>query len=292
MDKKYFEGSDGLRLAASVGGDPKGEPVLFLHGAGQTRSSWGHGAKKLADRGYYVIALDARGHGDSAWARQPALYHLDYLIADLKAVARTLDRAPTLVGASMGGITSFVGVGDSPKLDAKALVLVDVTPKLSREGSAAIFGFMRGSPEGFASLEEAVASVARFLPHRPPPKDGGKGLMRNLRHGKDGRLHWHWDPAFTENLEQFHDSVLPRMRGAAPGVTIPTLLIRGGSSEVVSKEAAQDFHELLPGAEVVEIAGAHHMVAGDRNDAFNRAVIAFLERYVPVTQGLPQSSGK
>ena len=39
MDKKYFEGSDGLRLAASVGGDPKGEPVLFLHGAGQTDDS-------------------------------------------------------------------------------------------------------------------------------------------------------------------------------------------------------------------------------------------------------------
>ncbi len=282
MDKKYFEGSDGLRLAASVGGDPKGEPVLFLHGAGQTRSSWGHGAKKLADRGYHVIALDARGHGDSAWARQPDLYRLDCLIADLKAVAATLDRPPTLVGASMGGITSLVGVGESAEVIARALVLVDVTPRLSREGSDAIFGFMRGSPDGFASLDEAVASVARFLPHRPPPKDGGKGLMRNLRHGKDGRLHWHWDPAFTDNLEQFHDSVLPRMRSAAPGVTIPTMLIRGGSSEVVSKEAAEEFHELLPSAEVVEIAGAHHMVAGDRNDAFNRAVIGFLEQHVPV----------
>ena len=282
MDKKYFEGSDGLRLAASVGGDPKGAPVLCLHGAGQTRSSWGHGAKKLADRGYHVIALDARGHGDSGWAGQPELYGLDYLIADLKSVLRTLDRPPTLVGASMGGITSLVAVGESSAPIARALVLVDVTPRLSPEGSAAIFGFMRGSPGGFASLDEAVGSVASFLPHRPAPKDGGKGLMRNLRHGKDGRLYWHWDPRFTDNLESFQDCVLPRMRGAAPSVTVPTMLIRGGSSEVVSKEAAAEFHDMLPSAEIVEISGAHHMVAGDRNDAFNRAVIGFLERHVPV----------
>ena len=72
-----------------------------------------------------------------------------------------------------------------------------------------------------------------------------------------------------------------RLLEAARHVSVPTLLVRGGNSEIVTKEAAAEFRESIPGVEVVEIAGAHHMVAGDRNDAFNRAVIDFLERKMP-----------
>jgi non-heme chloroperoxidase len=281
VEKRYLKGSGGLRLAATVGGDPKGEPVLFLHGGGQTRSSWGHGAKKLAERGYHVMALDARGHGDSGWGGSEDSYALDFLIADLKAVIATLDRPPTLVGASMGGITSLVAIGESETPIASALVMVDVTPRLSPAGTQAIFGFMNANPNGFATLDEVVESVAAYLPHRPRPADGGKGLMRNLRHGKDGRLYWHWDPAFTASLGRFQEETQARMLAAAMKVTVPTMLIRGGNSEIVSTEAVEEFHALLPGAEIVEISGAHHMVAGDRNDAFNKAVIGFLDRHVP-----------
>lgn len=281
VEKRYLKGRDGLRLAATVGGDPHGQPVLFLHGGGQTRSSWGHGAKKLAERGYYVMALDARGHGDSGWGASEDTYSLDYLIDDLKAIVATLDRPPALVGASMGGITSLVAVGESDVPIARALVMVDVTPRLSPAGTEAIFGFMNANPNGFATLDDAVESVARYLPHRPRPTDGGKGLMRNLRHGKDGRLYWHWDPAFTSSLGRFQEETQSRMLAAATKIKVPTMLIRGGNSEIVSIEAVEEFHALLPEAEIVEISGAHHMVAGDRNDAFNRTVMSFLDRHVP-----------
>jgi len=55
--------------------------------------------------------------------------------------------------------------------------------------------------------------------------------------------------------------------------------VRGGLSGVVSPAGVQDFLSLAPHAEFVDIAGADHMVAGDRNDAFNEATFDFLERH-------------
>jgi pimeloyl-ACP methyl ester carboxylesterase len=55
-------------------------------------------------------------------------------------------------------------------------------------------------------------------------------------------------------------------------------LIRGGSSRVVSPAGAREFLKMVPHAKYADIAGAHHMVAGDANDAFNDAVFSFLER--------------
>ena len=56
----------------------------------------------------------------------------------------------------------------------------------------------------------------------------------------------------------------------------------GGLSDVLSEEGAQDFLRLCPHSDYVNVASAAHMVAGDRNDIFNSAVIAFLARAVPV----------
>lgn len=70
---------------------------------------------------------------------------------------------------------------------------------------------------------------------------------------------------------------------AARGLTIPTLLIRGGRSRIVTEEGARAFLEMVPHADYVHIDGAHHMVAGDANDAFNDAVFAFADRQVEVS---------
>jgi pimeloyl-ACP methyl ester carboxylesterase len=67
---------------------------------------------------------------------------------------------------------------------------------------------------------------------------------------------------------------------AARNVRVPTLLVRGASSGIVTSEAAQEFLDCLPTAEFVEIAGARHMVAGDKNNAFNTAIFDFLDRRV------------
>jgi pimeloyl-ACP methyl ester carboxylesterase len=161
-----------------------------------------------------------------------------------------------------------------------ALVLVDVTPRIEKRGAQEVMAFMDTAPDGFASLDEAAEAVAAFLPHRPRPKDTS-GLQRNLRL-RGGRYYWHWDPAFMHmgkerGAEASFDGPNP-FEDVARAITVPTLLIRGGRSRIVSDAGAREFLALVPHAEFVDIAEAHHMVAGDANDAFNEAVFRFVDR--------------
>ena len=61
-------------------------------------------------------------------------------------------------------------------------------------------------------------------------------------------------------------------------LALPVLLVRGRMSDVVSEETAQEFLRIVPHAEYVDVRDAHHMVAGDRNDAFTGPVVSFLQR--------------
>ena len=187
-----------------------------------------------------------------------------------------------LVGASLGGLASLIALGEPPPTDATALVLVDVVPRMEEEGVDRIRDFMTSAPDGFANLEEAADAVASYLHHRPRPGDLS-GLQKNLRRRPDGRWRWHWDPSFIrgdpDRANDFADH--ERLEAAARAITIPTLLVRGGVSDVVSIDGAQELQALMPHARLVDVAGAGHMVAGDRNDRFSAAVIEFLEAHRP-----------
>lgn len=271
--------SGGLELAVDVGGDPAAPPVVLLHGGGQTRHSWAGAMRSLVARGYHVLNLDARGHGDSDWSPEQR-YTFEDLAADLRAVVGTLAAPPALVGASLGAATALELVGTSATPLANCLVLVDLVPEAEEEGVQRIRAFMGANAGGFASVEEAADAVAAYYPHRPRPRNPS-GLMKNLRQRADGRLYWHWDPAFLDHMrrdtpEQFSS----RLLAASRGVRIPTLLVRGQKSDIVGDTGVAGLRAVLPQLEVVEVAGAGHMVAGDRNDAFNAGVIDFLDRHL------------
>jgi len=185
---RRYRVSDGMSLAADVGGDETAPAVILLHGGGQTRHSWGALMRELVAQGYHVINLDSRGHGDSDWARD-GNYSFDEFAKDLRAVISTLAAPPALVGASMGGATALQVVGESASSLASALVLVDVVPRIDNRGAKKIRAFMTARPDGFATVEEAVEAVAAYNPHRPRPKTSA-GMMKNLRLHADGRLHW------------------------------------------------------------------------------------------------------
>jgi len=277
MRVEYFEGHGGIRLVADVGGKVDAPPVILLHGGGQTRFSWGKAAKELVEMGFRVISLDLRGHGESDWASD-GNYAIDAFIADLKAVISTLDQAPALVGASLGGVTSLIAIGETDALLARALVLVDIVPHADAQGAGHIRDFMMGNLDGFTSVDEAADAVARYLPERPRPTSN-EGLLKNLRLAEDGRYYWHWDPAFVGAQRQ---EMFSRMQAAAEKVRLPTLLVRGMQSRVVTDDGVEQLQRLIPHAELYNVAGAGHMVAGDKNDAFNEGVEAFLRRAVAI----------
>ncbi len=275
-DPHFFIGRAGLRLAADVGGEASALSVILMHGGGQTRHSWRRAFDDLVAGGYHVISFDLRGHGDSGWAADGD-YTLDAFADDLRSVMATLPRPPALVGASLGGAAALTVAGDGYSR-VSALVMVDIVPRLEPAGADHIIRFMSSNTGGFADLEEAADAVAAYNPARPRPKNSS-GLMRNLRRHEDGRLYWHWDPAFiggdmAPEPPRFTEPLLE----AADRVQAPTLVIRGALSDVVSDAGVEDFREHLPGLEVFNVGGAGHMVAGDKNDAFNTAILDFLRR--------------
>ncbi|GAA4546595.1 alpha/beta hydrolase [Pseudonocardia xishanensis] len=255
---------------------PRRGSVVLLHGGGQTRHSWRHTGSRLAAEGWTAIAYDLRGHGDSDWA-EDGDYTLDAHVADLRGALSTLDDPPVLVGASLGGMTSLLALAVEPDL-ARGLVLVDVTPTTERAGTAEITEFMRSGVGGFDTLDEAAAAVAAYNPLRTrPPRP--EGLQKNLRR-RDGRWYWHWDPRLLEQRQtdpDVQEQNARRARAAARGLTVPTLLVRGRQSRVVSTAGAQELLSLVPSARLVDVEGAGHMVAGDDNDVFGEHLQEFLE---------------
>lgn len=271
-----LRGAGGIGLVADAWGDPEAAPVLLLHGGGQTRHAWGGTAEALAAHGFHAVSMDLRGHGESEWSPDGS-YDYELFAEDVRVVAAGFPRAPALVGASLGGIASLIAQGEAPEPIASALVLVDIAPRLEPEGVTRIVEFMRARPDGFESLQEAADTIAAYLPHRPRPNDLS-GLRKNLRKGPDGRYRWHWDPRFMDPDRRLSASRSPeRLVAAARNLRVPTLLVRGRRSDILSEEGAREFLEDAPDARYVDVSGAGHMVAGDRNDAFTSAVVDFLE---------------
>ena len=275
-----FNGVDGVTLVADEwnrgsAADTAAPTIVMLHGGGQNRHSWHKTGQILADRGYHVVALDTRGHGDSDRAPN-ADYALETLAGDALAVIEAIGRPVALIGASMGGLTGLLVADQAGPQRVTKLVLVDVVPRYEKDGSARIRDFMFSHIDGFDSLEQAADAVAEYLPHRTKPRNP-EGLKKNLRF-RDGRWYWHWDPAMMTKPGDDPALRTEKLEAAAIGLQIPILLIRGKLSDVVSTEGVEDFLAKVPQARFVELSGAGHTAAGDDNDAFSAAVVEFVSR--------------
>ncbi|MGV0834377.1 alpha/beta fold hydrolase [Mycolicibacterium thermoresistibile] len=271
----------GLNLASdhwpALDDAPDRPEVILLHGGGQTRASWKATGEQLAAAGWTAYAVDARGHGDSDWSPDGD-YSTDAMVADVLTLAASRPVPPVLVGASMGGSAALLAAGENPGV-ASGLVLVDIAVSPSADGIDRVVAFLQRGLSGFASVEEAADAVASYNPHRErPPKTDG--LLRNLRQ-RDGRWYWHWDPAFIGDGGTRGETMQQRQargRRAARNVTVPTLLVKGAQSDVVTEEGATELQRLIPHSEFVEVRGTGHMVSGDDNDSFTAAVLDFLHR--------------
>ena len=274
---------DAICLAVEQFGDASAPPVVFAHGFGQTRHAWEESALALAASGWYCVTVDARGHGGSGWldnGRYDFMQFIDDLATVARASAKDSREAPVLVGASMGGLVGLCAQALHPTL-FRALVLVDITPRWEAAGVARILGFMRAHPQGFATFDEAANAIASYLPHRTGRYASDQSRPERLRKllivGDDGRLRWHWDPRLLDLVEGESDRWQGTLVDAARSIAVPTLLVSGARSDVVSDKTINEFLELVPHARHARIDDATHMVAGDANTAFARAVGDFID---------------
>jgi pimeloyl-ACP methyl ester carboxylesterase len=268
-----WTGAGGLPLAASAAGPLGAETsVLFAHGFGQTRQAWTRTMLALGRAGLGSAAWDLRGHGQSGRNPDGEAYAVEQFIDDALAVRATLAEPPVLVGASMGGLVGLAAQARGAEF--AGLILVDVTPTWAMAGMQRILDFMGAHPEGFDDHAHAARAIAAYLPHRRERKTPAD-LAHLLLRGDDGRLRWHWDPRLLNDLADAgkHQAALSE---AARGIDIPVLLVSGGRSDLVTPETIAHFQTLVPHAQHVHLPEATHMVAGDDNDAFTRAVFDFI----------------
>jgi pimeloyl-ACP methyl ester carboxylesterase len=274
MQTVRFRGDQGLTLVGDEWNRGVGSTtILMLHGGGQNRFSWKNTGQILADSGLHVLALDARGHGDSD--RAPAgQYTVHTLAADIATVLEQIGAPVVIVGASMGGLTGILAAFRAGPQLVSGLVLVDVVPRFESEGTARIRDFMTRHVHGFETLDQAADAIAAYLPHRRRPRNL-EGLKKNLRH-RQGRWHWHWDPAFVTSAGDDPFADIEELEQAVGQLRIPILLVRGKLSDVVSPDGVEDFLGKVPHARFVELSDAGHTAAGDDNDAFSAAVVEFV----------------
>ena len=270
-----FVSGDGLRLSGSRLSMP-GPQVLLAHGFGQTRHSWAGTQERLGHAGFGSLAWDMRGHGESESNPADHAYSVSDFVGDHIAAAGLVGGQPVLVGASMGGLTGLLAQASHRPFSA--LVLVDVTPRWEAAGMQRIHNFMTAHPDGFESYDHAARVIHDYLPHRRARKSDEQ-QAKLLRFDHQQRLRWHWDPRLLSEFVADSQHLQETIAEEARKIDVPVLLISGGRSDLVSDDTIAHFLESVPHATHVRLPEATHMLAGDDNDAFTDAVLAFLRAH-------------
>ena len=264
-----------LRLHFLEWGDPDAPPLLLIHGGNQSAHSWDLVSLHLADR-FHVYALDQRGHGDSEWSRD-ADYSVPALAADARGFIAQLGLVdPIIVGHSLGGLVTMTLAAETPALP-RALVIVDTAPEISQQGSQAVRNFILANAE-FDSIDQFVDRVTKYDPYRSP-EHIQRTVRYNLLERADGRF-------IAKSDRMLHDAEFAKRRPMGEGrpadlesvraIDCPTLIIRGGDSEVLEPAAAERFAAALPRGQLATVPKAGHNVHGQNTPGFLAALRPFI----------------
>jgi esterase len=252
-------------------GDRDAPPVLFLHGFAGHAWQANFPAQVLAeDR--WVIALDQRGHGDSAWAD---VYGSVPMVADAVAFLDWLGvRHTAVVGHSMGGINALCLSGLHPDL-VSALALGDIGPEINRAGQDRIQSNVRQG-DTFASVDEAYEQQMALNPTADPVAMRSR-VEHNLREQPGRSLTWKYDRAMRDGTAQYENFSRDDQWAFWHALAVPTLLLRGALSDVLTPEIAVRMIETNPNARIVTLPGSGHSIATDVPDLVTAALADFLD---------------
>lgn len=259
----------GLELHLLEWGPAARSGVLLLHG-GAAHAHWFDAvAAALAER-RHVVALDQRGHGESAWARPPAYATQDFAGDVVGVLGRLGWESAVLVGHSMGGHNAIACAAWHPER-VRGLVIVDSRPAIPAERLAQMKERGERPPRRHPTLEAAAAAF-RLL---PPETGADPALLAHLAREsvawRDGGVSLRFDPScYAARVPVDGWTLLSR-------VAAPTLVVRGEWSSILPRPMAARLQAELPAARLVEIREAYHHLVLDRPEAFVRELREFLD---------------
>lgn len=281
-----------LKLNYQEWGDPSNPTILALHGFGLSGHMFDEFADRAQDR-FHIIALDQRGHGDSDWSPEGD-YSRDAFVTDVEEFRKALGLERfVLMGHSMGGLNAVFYTNRYPE-HVEALILVDVGPEAVKEGVDNIKRFTRGPDE--LEFEQFVEMAHRFNPRRSV-ENIRERMSHRLKQLPNGKWTWKFDKRFREDGDSLRvgsELSTDEMWAAFRAVPVPTLLIRGAESDVLSQDVAERAATEMRQARFVVIPGAGHSVPGDNPDAFTEAVVEFIRdvqagRFPPPAEEEPET---
>jgi len=237
----HLRAGDGLLLAATYrpGRRPDGPAVLLLHGNGASRAAMAPTAAVLAQAGYATLAIDFRGHGQSASAPHSfGLFESRDAAAGLRWLkARQHGAKVAAAGLSLGGASALIG--DDGPLPADALVVEAVYPDIRHAIRNRVAAFTTAAPAALLEPLLSVQAKPRFgvWPGRLSPLDAAR-----------------------------------RYAG-------PALVVGGGADRYTPPDETRALYAAFPGPKRLWfMAGRAHAGVGDISDPKYRAtLLAFLD---------------
>ena len=266
---------NGLRLRYLEWGDAGAPPVVCVHGYTSSAEAFNALARRFADR-VRLIAMDVRGHGESAWSPDGAYRYADQA-SDLAGLVDQLGLGRfTLIGTSMGGIIAMTYAGAHADRLA-GLVVNDIGPD-PEAGTQRITQMVGERPDRFASLDDAMAYRRRMSPivASRAEADQRELALGVLRREADGAWVWKMDPAYISQRVQKGPPTRPALWPVLARVHAPTLVVWGSDSDVLSEGQAGRMVEALPKGELVTVSGVGHAPT-----LIEPIVLAALERFLP-----------
>lgn len=266
---------NGLRLRYLEWGAAGAPPVVCVHGYTSSAEAFNALARRFSDR-VRLIAMDVRGHGESAWSLGGAYQYADQ-VSDLAGLVDQLGlRRFTLIGTSMGGIIAMTYAGAHAERLA-GLVINDIGPD-PEIGTQRITQMVGERPDRFATLDDAMAYRRRMSPivASRTEDDQLELALGVLRRDADGAWGWKMDPAYITQRVQKGPPTRPALWPALARVHVPTLVVWGTDSDVLSEKQALRMVEALPKGELVTVRGVGHAPT-----LIEPIVLAALERFLP-----------
>ena len=265
---------NGLRVHYLDWGNPGAPPVVCVHGYTSSAQAFNALARRFHDR-YHFVAMDVRGHGESAWSPAGAYQYRDQ-VGDLAAVVDKLGLSRfTLIGTSMGGIIAMAYAGAHPDR-LTHLVINDIGPDVE-VGSQRITQMVGSRPDEFGTLDDAMAYRRQMSPivAGRALDDQRELALGVLRQRPDGRWIWKMDPAYIQQRVKIGPPERPALWPALQRVTCPTLVVWGSDSDVLSEAQAGRMVDTLADGELVTVPGVGHAPT-----LVEPAVVAALERFL------------